>query len=106
MPSGVRLPHPFATHGETEQIKIRKFLMGLGSHGLRFSLNFQNSYGRHIIKILNLVFLSHNAWLPWQPATKIEPSKHQNNKLNLAKITVFFLLYTYEKYLFRFQYKL
>ena len=42
MPSGVRLPHPFATHGETEQIKIRKFLMGLGSHGLRFSLNFQN----------------------------------------------------------------
>ena len=39
MPSGVRLP--FATYGETEKIKTRKCLMGLGINGLRFSLNFQ-----------------------------------------------------------------
>ena len=28
MPSGVRLPHPLATHGETGQIKTRKFKWG------------------------------------------------------------------------------
>ena len=108
MPSGVRLPHPFATHGETEQIKTQKILNRAGNSWSQIFIKLSEYVMVHILsKYWTLFFVSHNAWLPWQPATKIEPSKQQNNVQNLAKITVFsYFIPTKSIYIFCFQYKL
>ena len=49
MPSGVRLPHPFATHGETEQIKTKKILNGAGNSWSQIFIKLSEYVMVHIL---------------------------------------------------------
>ena len=90
MPSGVRLPHPFATHGETEQIKNQKILNGAGHSWSQIFMKLSEHVKVVTLSNYSTLFFSQHTRLPWQPDTKILAFRSAKRQPEFAKNQCFF----------------